>query len=98
MTVTVQPPPPPPLVKNKARVLQLVPPGSKLLDTDAKDVTAKLKRALCTAQSGNTSGAMIIALDQAGGWSVELAGRFQEDEGTVCQIACSMLDACLSVE
>lgn len=62
------------------------------------DVAAKLKRALRTAQSGNTSGALIIALDHAGDWSVELAGRFQEDEGAVCQIACSMLDACLSAE
>ncbi|RXZ38453.1 hypothetical protein D9O50_02670 [Oxalobacteraceae bacterium CAVE-383] len=60
------------------------------------DVAVKLKRALQTAQSGATTGALIVALDQQGEWSVDLAGQLLQDDDTLCLIACRMLGACLA--
>jgi hypothetical protein len=89
---------PSPLVSNKstARVLGLVPTIHKPLDTDCTDVVAKLKRALRKAQSGATSGALVIALDHHGAWSVDLAGKLQHDDETLCLIVCRMLGVCLT--
>jgi hypothetical protein len=93
MTATVHPPLLP--QKNKARVLRLIPTINKPLDTNGTDVTVKLKRALRKAQSGATTGALVIALDHQGGWSVDLAGQLQYDDATLCLIACRMLGVCV---
>jgi hypothetical protein len=68
------------------------------LDTNCTDVTAKLKRALRKAQSGATAGALIIALDHRGAWSVDLAGQLLHDDDTLCLITCRMLGACLAAK
>jgi hypothetical protein len=94
MTATVHPPPLP--AKNKAPVLRLVPTINKPLSTNCMDVTVKLKRALQAAQSGATAGALIVALDHQGGWSVDLAGKLLQDDDTLCLIACRVLGACLA--
>jgi hypothetical protein len=96
MTEVVHPPPIPP--RNKARVLRLIPTINKPLDTNCTDVTVKLKQALRKAQSGATVGALIIALDHQGGWSIDLAGQLQHDDDTLCLIACRMLGVCLTVK
>jgi hypothetical protein len=93
MTVTVHPPPSP--AKTKARVLRLVPTINKPLTTNCMDVAVKLKRALHTAQSGATTGALIIALDQQGEWSVDLAGQLVHDDDTLCLIVSRMFGACM---
>jgi hypothetical protein len=94
MTITVHPPLHP--QKNTARVLRLIPTVNKPLDTNGTDVTVKLKRALRKAQSGATTGALVIALDHQGGWSVDLAGQLLHDDDTLCLIACRMLGVCLT--
>jgi hypothetical protein len=94
MTATVHPPLLP--QKNTARVLRLIPTINKPLDTNCTDVTVKLKRALHKAQSGATTGALVIALDRQGGWSVDLAGQLLQDDDTLCLIACRMLGVCLT--
>jgi hypothetical protein len=96
MTATVHPP----LVsqKNTTRVLRLIPTINKPLDTNCTDVTVKLKRALRTAQSGATTGALVIALDRHGEWSIDLAGQLLYDDNTLCLIACRMLGACLTAK
>jgi hypothetical protein len=96
MTETVHPPPLPP--QRKARVLRLIPTIHQPLDTNCTDVTVKLKRALRTAQSGATTGALVIALDHEGGWSVDLAGQLLHDDDTLCLIACRMLGVCLTAK
>jgi hypothetical protein len=93
MTTTVHPPLLP--RKNKARVLRLIPTINKPLDTNCTDVTVKLKRALHAARSGTTAGAMIVALDHQGGWSVDLAGQLMHDDDTLFLIASRMFGACL---
>jgi hypothetical protein len=93
MTSTVHPPPVPP--QNTARVLRLIPTIRKPLDTNCTDVTVKLKRALRKAQTGATTGALVIALDHQGGWSIDLAGQPLHDDDTLCLIACRMLGVCL---
>jgi hypothetical protein len=50
----------------KARVLRLILTINKPLTINCMDVTVKLKRALHTAQSGATAGALIVALDHQG--------------------------------
>ena len=90
MAVTV-----PPRARKKARVLNLVPPSRTPLDSNCTDVTNKLKHALLTAQSGATPGAMIIALDHEGEWSIELAGKLLKDDDTVRLISFHMFGACL---
>jgi hypothetical protein len=94
MTASVHPPPVPP--QSKARVLRLIPKIHKPLDTNCTDVTVKLKRALSKAQSGAATGALVIALDHHGGWSVDLAGQLLHDDDTLCLIACRMLGVCLA--
>jgi hypothetical protein len=96
MTATVHPP----LVSQKstARLLRLIPTINKPLDTNCTDVTVKLKQALSTAQSGVTAGALVIALDHQGEWSVDLAGQLRHDDDTLCLIACRMLGACLTAK
>jgi hypothetical protein len=94
MTATVHPPLLP--QKNTARVLRLIPTIHKPLDTNCTDVTVKLKRALHRAQSGATTGALVIALDQQGEWSIDLAGQLLHDDDTLCLIACRMLGVCLA--
>jgi hypothetical protein len=96
MTTTKRPPRLP--AKKKAPVLRLVPIINKPLNTLCTDVTVKLKRALHTAQSGATVGALVIALDHKGGWSVNLAGQLVQDDSTLCLIACRLLGACLAPE
>jgi hypothetical protein len=96
MTATVHPPPVPP--QSTARVLRLIPTINKPLDTNCTDVTVKLKRALRTAQSGATKGALVIALDHQGGWSIDLAGELLYDDDTLCLIACRMLGVCLTTK
>jgi hypothetical protein len=96
MTATVHPPLASP--KNTARVLRLIPTINKPLDTNCTDVTVKLKRALRKAQSGATTGALVIALDHQGGWSIDLAGQLQHDDETLCLIACRMLGVCLTAK
>jgi hypothetical protein len=94
MTATVHPPLL--LQKNTARVLRLIPTIHKPLDTNCTDVTVRLKRALRTAQSGDTTGGLVIALNHQGGWSVDLAGQLLHDDDTLCLIACRMLGVCLA--
>lgn len=94
MTTTVNPPPARP--RNKARVLRLAPAIDTPLDANRMDVAVKLRRALRTAQSGATTGALIIELDQKGEWSVERAGELLCDDDTLCLIVCRMFGACLS--
>ncbi|MDB5990554.1 MAG: hypothetical protein JWQ10_1957 [Herbaspirillum sp.] len=94
MTSTVHPPLLPP--QNKARVLRLIPTINKPLNTNCTDVTVKLKQALRTAQSGATTGALVIALDCHGEWSIDLAGQLRHDDDTLCLIACRMLGVCLA--
>jgi hypothetical protein len=96
MTEVVNPPPFPP--RNTARVLRLIPTINKPLDTNCTDVTVKLKRALRTAQSGATAGALVIALDHQGEWSIDLAGQLLHDEDTLCLIACRMLGVCMTAK
>jgi hypothetical protein len=93
MTATVHPPPLSP--RKKARVLRLIPTIDKPLDTNGIDVTVKLKRALHAARSGSTAGAMIVALDHQGGWSVDLAGQLVHDDDTLFLIASRVFGACL---
>jgi hypothetical protein len=93
MTATVHPPPFPP--RKTPRVLRLIPAINKPLDTNCTDVTVKLKRALHKAQSGATTGALVIALDHHGEWSIDLAGQLLHDDDTLCLIACRMLGVCL---
>jgi hypothetical protein len=93
MTATVHPPPLFP--RNKARVLRLIPTIDRPLDTNGTDVTVKLKRALHAARSGTTAGAMIVALDHQGGWSVDLAGQLVHDDDTLFLIASRVFGACL---
>jgi hypothetical protein len=94
MTATVHPPPLSPL--QKARVLRLIPTIDKPLTTNCMDVTVKLKRALHAAKPGATAGAMIIALDHQGGWSVDLAGQLVHDDDTLFLITSRMFSACLA--
>ncbi|RXZ36483.1 hypothetical protein D9O50_08155 [Oxalobacteraceae bacterium CAVE-383] len=84
--------------KSTARVLRLIPTIHKPLDTNCADVAAKLKRALRKAQSGATAGALVIALDHHGAWSIDLAGQLLHDDDTLCLIACRMLGVCLSAK
>jgi hypothetical protein len=93
MTVTVLPPPVSP--QHKARVLRLIPTIDKPLTSNCMDVTVKLKRALHTARSGATAGAIIVELDHQGGWSVDLAGQLLQDDDTLFLIASRMFAACL---
>jgi hypothetical protein len=95
MTATVHPPL---LPQKTARVLRLIPTINKPLDTNCTDVTVKLKQALRKAHSGATVGALVIALDPQGGWSIDLAGQLQHDDETLCLIACRMLGVCLTVK
>lgn len=93
MTDTVLPPPISQL--HKARVLRLIPTIDKPLSTNCMDVAVKLKRALQTAKTGATAGAVIIALDDQGGWSVDLAGQLVNDDNTLFLIASRVFGACL---
>jgi hypothetical protein len=67
-------------------------------DSNCTDVTAKLRRVLRKAQSGTTTGALVVALDRQGAWSVDLAGQLLHDDGTLCLIVCRMLGACLTAK
>jgi hypothetical protein len=82
-------------LSKKARVLRLVPTIDKPLTTNCMDVTVKLKQALETARAGATSGAVIIALNPQGDWSVDLAGQLVHDDDTLFLIASRMFGACL---
>jgi hypothetical protein len=93
MTTTAHPPRP---SRPKAPVLRLIPTITKPLNTNCAVVTVKLKRALTTAQSGATVGALVIALDEQGHWTADLAGQLRHDGETLCQIACRLLGACLT--
>jgi hypothetical protein len=93
MTTKEQPPPRPP--QQKARVLRLVPTINKPLNTNCTDVTVKLKRALRDAQAGATAGAMIVALNHQGEWSVDLAGQLVHDDNTLFSIASRVFGACI---
>jgi hypothetical protein len=93
--MTVKPRPPRPS-SQKATVLRLVPTINKPLNADGSEVARKLKKALTTAQSGATAGALIIAIDQTGEWDVDLAGQLVRDRDTLCLIACRILGACLA--
>lgn len=81
--------------KNKARVLHLAPTIDNPLDTNSMDVAVKLRRALRTAQTGATTGAVLIELDQHGEWSVERAGELSYDDDTLFLIICRMFGACM---
>jgi hypothetical protein len=94
MTAKVRPPPISSL--RKAPVLRLIPTIDKPLTTNCMDVTVKLKRALHAARSGTTAGALIIALDHQGGWSVDLAGQLVHDDNMLLLIASRMFGACLA--
>jgi hypothetical protein len=78
-----------------ASVLRLIPTINKPLNAECTEVTRKLKAALTTAKSGTTVGALIIALDQSGEWTADLAGRLVPDSDTLCLITCRLLGACL---
>lgn len=82
----------------KAPVLRLIPTITKPLNVNCSEVTVKLKRALTTAQSGATAGALVVALDQEGHWSIDLAGQLRHDSDTLCLIACRLLGACLALQ
>jgi hypothetical protein len=92
MTAKVPPPPPSP---PKARVLRLVPTINKPLTKNSLNVTIKLKRALQAAQKGTATGAMIVILNSEGDWSVDLAGRLEQDDDTLFLIASRVFGACL---
>jgi hypothetical protein len=79
----------------KARVLRLIPTIDKPLTTNCMDVNVKLKRALAAARTGATAGAMIVALDDDGNWSVDLAGKLVHDDDTLFLIAARVFGACL---
>jgi hypothetical protein len=59
------------------------------------DVKVKLKRALDAARTGATSGAVIIALNPQGDWSVDLAGQLVHDDDTLFLIVTRMFGACI---
>jgi hypothetical protein len=65
---------------------------NKPLNSNCAEVTVKLKRALTTAQSGATVGALVIALDEQGHWTADLAGQLRHDGETLCQIAGGLSD------
>ena len=93
MTAKAHPPSRSP--RRKAPVLQLLPDIDNPLTTNCMDVIVKLKNALQSAQSGIIEGAVIIALDRQGYWSVDRAGQLTEDEDTLFLIAGRMFGACL---
>lgn len=82
--------------RRKAPVLSITPPTDKPLNAECSEVSRKLRKALKTTQSGTTVGALIIALDETGAWSVDLAGRLDRDRDTLCVIACRVLGECLT--
>lgn len=82
----------------KAAVLRLVPSITKPLNTNCSEVAVKLKRALTTAQSGATVGALVVALDQEGHWSADLAGQLAYDSDTLSMIVCRLLGGCLAIK
>ncbi|MDB5776754.1 MAG: hypothetical protein JWP38_2887 [Herbaspirillum sp.] len=94
--MTTPPRPPDPSKRKKAPVVRLNPTVTKPLNANCSDVAYKLKRALNTAQAGGTAGALVIAIDQKGGWTVDVAGQLADDDDTMCVIACRILGACLT--
>ncbi|MDB5776331.1 MAG: hypothetical protein JWP38_2464 [Herbaspirillum sp.] len=96
MATTTRPPRP---SRRKVSVSRSNPTPSptinKPLNANSNDVAVKLKRALETAQAGDTAGALVIALDKDGGWTADLAGQLVYDEALRCLIACRVLGACL---
>ncbi|RXZ36645.1 hypothetical protein D9O50_09110 [Oxalobacteraceae bacterium CAVE-383] len=93
--MTAKVPPPPLPLPHKAKVLRLIPTIDKPLATNCMDVAVKLKRALQTAKTGVTTGAVIIELNSQGDWSVDLAGQLVHDEDTLFLIASRVFGACL---
>jgi hypothetical protein len=87
--------PPSPSKSRKAPALQPHSETDDPLATNCVDVTVKLKNALKMAKSGITEGAVIIALDRQGYWSVDRAGKLVDDEDTLFLIAGRMFGACL---
>jgi len=69
---------------------------NKPLSADGVEVTRKLKTALATAKTGTTVGALIVALDQSGEWTVDLCGQLVPDSDTLCLIACRILVECVA--
>ncbi|MDB5775230.1 MAG: hypothetical protein JWP38_1363 [Herbaspirillum sp.] len=94
--MTTPPRPPDPSKRKKAPVVRLKPTINKPLNANGSDVAHKLKRALNAAQAGGTAGALVIALDEQGGWTVDVAGQLAHDDDTMCVIACRILGACLA--
>lgn len=80
---------------HKASALRLSPAIKKQLRTNCKDVSIKLKRARRDAKSGATTGAMIIALNRKGEWSLDLAGQLMHDDDTLFLIASRVFGTCL---
>lgn len=74
---------------------RLSPAFKKQLRINCKDVSIKLKRARRNAKSGATTGAMIIALNRKGEWSLDLAGQLMHDDDALFLIASRVFGTCL---
>jgi hypothetical protein len=83
---------------HKASVIRLVPTINKPLDANSSEVVRKLKKALTTAQSGATQGALVVTVDQDGYWTTDLAGQTMYDKEILCQIAFRLLGVCMAAE
>jgi hypothetical protein len=87
---------PPP--NRQAPVFRLIPTITKPLSANCCEVVSKLKKALVTAQSGATAGALVVTVDKEGYWSTDLAGQMMYDRDILCQIAFRLLGVCTSTE
>ena len=84
--------------KAKAQVLRLIPTITKPLSANCYEVVSKLKKALVTAQSGATVGALVVTVDKEGYWSTDLAGQLMYDRDILGQLALRLLGVCTATE
>ena len=82
----------------KARVRRLIPIITKPLSANCCEVVSQLKKALITAQSGTTTGALIVTVDKEGYWSTVLAGQQMYEREILCQIGFRLLGLCMVPE
>jgi lysylphosphatidylglycerol synthetase-like protein (DUF2156 family) len=68
------------------------------LSANCCEVVSKLKKALITAKSGATVGALVVTVDKDGYWSTDLAGQMMYDKEILCQIAFRLLGVCTTTE
>ena len=84
--------------RTKAQVLRLIPTITKPLSANCYEVVSQLKKALTTAQSGATVGALVVTVDKEGYWRTDLVGQQMYDREILCQIAFRLLGVCMATE